>query len=433
MRSRRSEKEGGRLISFDKSVCADLQAGLSREWLETNGLGGFACGTIAGANTRRYHGLLTAALNPPGGRALLLSKLEETLVIGDRRIDLSTNEYSGAIHPEGYRLLTGFRLGPFPTWTFEVEGVRLEKAVFMLQGSNTVQIEYKLLQAPSGMEPALELRPLIAFHDYHSTTHQNSAINTAIERAPNSASVQPYSGLPRLYFTHDADGLQEQGYWYKNFLYRVERERGLDFQEDLFNPFVLSWKLSKKRGALVIASTEPRDVRQAATVRMAELQRRQQLAASSPVNDPLARALAVAAGQYLARRGEDWTIIAGYPWFTDWGRDTMISLSGLTLFTGKTEIARSILRNFARHTDMGMLPNRFVDSGEEAEFNSVDATLWFFEAARACASATGDYDFIRQELYPVFNQIIEFHLEGPATTSKPPKTACSTPALQACN
>src|ERR1700744_1766381 len=135
------------MISFDKSVCTDLQAGLGREWLETNGLGGFACGTIAGAHTRRYHGLLTAALNPPGGRLLLLSKLEETVILGGKRIDLSTNEYGGAIHPEGYRFLTGFRLGPFPIWTFEVEDVRLEKTVFMPQGSNTVQIEYKLLHA----------------------------------------------------------------------------------------------------------------------------------------------------------------------------------------------------------------------------------------------------------------------------------------------
>jgi predicted glycogen debranching enzyme len=400
------------MISFDKSVCTDLQAGLNREWLETNKLGGFACGTIAGAHTRRYHGLLTAALNPPGGRTLLLSKLEETLVIGDRRIDLSTNEYAGAIHPEGYLLLSNFRLDPFPTWIFQVEGVRLEKTVFMSQGSNTVQVEYKLLQSPAEVEPVLELRPLIAFRDYHSTTHENGAINAAVEISPHSASLQPYSGLPRLYFAHDADQLQEQGYWYKNFFYRLERERGLDFEEDLFNPFVLSWKLSKKRGAAVIASTEQSDIRQAVAIRAAELQRRQQLVGASPMDDPLAKALTVAADQYLARRGKDWTAIAGYPWFTDWGRDTMISLPGLTLFTGKTQIAKSILRNFARHTDMGMLPNRFVDSGGQSEFNTVDATLWFFEAARAYATATKDYDFIRQELYEVFNQIVDFHIKG---------------------
>jgi predicted glycogen debranching enzyme len=400
------------VISFDKGVCTDLQAGLSREWLETNGLGGFACGTLSGANTRRYHGLLTAALNPPGGRMLLLSKLEETLVLGDRRIDLSTNEYAGAIHPEGYLLLTNFRLDPLPTWTFEVEGLRMEKSIFMPQGSNTVQVEYKVLQAPAAIEPVLEVRPLVAFRDYHSTTHENDALNPAIESAANSASLQPYPGLPRLYFAHDAIQLQEQGYWYKNFLYRVERERGLDFEEDLYNPFVLSWNLNKKCGANVIASTGQREIEQAAATRTVELQRRQRLVASSPVDDPLVCSLTVAASQYLVRRGEDWTVIAGYPWFMDWGRDTMISLPGLTLCTGKTEIARSILRNFARHTDMGMLPNRFVESGEVAEFNTVDATLWFFEAARAYAAVTNDYDFIRAELYEALAQIIEFHIKG---------------------
>jgi predicted glycogen debranching enzyme len=400
------------VISFDKGVCTDLQAGLSREWLETNGLGGFACGTLSGANTRRYHGLLTAALNPPCGRMLLLSKLEETLVLGDRRIDLSTNEYAGAIHPKGYLLLTNFRLDPLPTWTFEVEGLRMEKSIFMPQGSNTVQVEYKLLQGAAAIEPVLEVRPLVAFRDYHSTTHENGALNPAIESTANSASLQPYPGLPRLYFAHDASQLQAQGYWYKNFLYRVERERGLDFEEDLYNPFVLSWNLSKERGANVIASTGQRDIGQAAATRTVELQRRQRLVASSPVDEPLVCSLTVAASQYLVRRGEDWTVIAGYPWFTDWGRDTMISLPGLTLCTGKTEIARSILRNFARHTDMGMLPNRFVESGEEAEFNTVDATLWFFEAARAYAAVTNDYDFIRAELYEALAQIIEFHIKG---------------------
>jgi predicted glycogen debranching enzyme len=400
------------VISFDKGVCTDLQAGLSREWLETNGLGGFACGTLSGANTRRYHGLLTAALNPPCGRMLLLSKLEETLVLGDRRIDLSTNEYAGAIHPEGYLLLTNFRLDPFPTWTFEVEGTRLEKSIFMPQGSNTVQVEYKLRQGAAAIEPVLEVRPLVAFRDYHSTTHENGALNPAIESAANSASLQPYPGLPRLYFAHDASQLQAQGYWYKNFLYRVERERGLGFEEDLYNPFVLSWNLSKERGANVIASTGQRDIGQAAATRTVELQRRQRLVASSPVDDPLVCSLTVAASQYLVRRGEDWTVIAGYPWFTDWGRDTMISLPGLTLCTGKPEIARSILRNYARHTDMGMLPNRFLDSGEVAEFNTVDATLWYFEAARVYGALTNDYDFIRNELYEVLAQIIEFHIKG---------------------
>src|SRR5262249_19224197 len=250
---------------------------------------------------RRYRGLLTAALNPPGGRMLLLSKLEETLVLGEKRIDLSTNEYEGAVHPEGYRALSGFRLDPFPTWTFETEGVRLEKTVFIPHGSNTVQVEYKLLQAPAGTGPVLEVRPLIAFRDYHSTTHESDNLNRGVEERPNLASVQPYTMLPRLRFAHNADHVQLQGYWYRNFLYREERARGLDFIEDLYSPFAFSWKLSKDRDAQIIASTEVHDIREADAVRAAELKRREKLAASAPVNDPLARTLAVAADQFLAR------------------------------------------------------------------------------------------------------------------------------------
>src|SRR5580765_6365967 len=215
------------MISLDKAICGNLEAALSREWLETNGLGGFACGTVAGVNTRRYHGLLTAALHPPGGRMLLLSKMEETLVLGDRRIDLSTNEYDGAIHPQGYLYLSGFRLDPFPIFTYEVEGMKLEKSLFMPNGSNTVQIEYRLLESPAGCNPQLELRPLIAFRDYHSTTHENSALNPEVRGESGLVSVQPYASLPPLYFAHNVETTAAEGYWYRNFLYCVERERGL--------------------------------------------------------------------------------------------------------------------------------------------------------------------------------------------------------------
>jgi predicted glycogen debranching enzyme len=400
------------MISLDKTICGNLEAALSREWLETNGLGGFACGTVAGANTRRYHGLLTAALNPPGGRMLLLSKLEETLVLGDRRIDLSTNEYEGVIHPEGYLYISGFRLDPFPVFTYEVEGVKLEKSLFMLNGSSAVQVEYRLLESPADSKLQLELRPLIAFRDYHSTTHENPALNPQIQNEKNLASVQPYASLPRLYFAHNAEACAPEGYWYRNFLYREERERGLDANEDLFNPLVLRWTLNKDQAAIVIAATEPLDIRNAAQFRSQELKRREGVTAQARNSDPFVQALAVATDQFLVRRGEGWTVIAGYPWFTDWGRDTMISLPGFTLFTGNSEMAKGILRNFAQHTDKGMLPNRFVDSGETAEYNNVDATLWFFEATRAYVVATGDYAFVREELYPVFINIIDFHIQG---------------------
>src|SRR6266851_4389123 len=228
-------------IRIERNICADLDSALSREWLETNGLGGFSSSTITGMNTRRYHGLLTAATKPPVGRLLLLAKLEETLLIGDKRYDLAANRYPGVVHPQGYRFLKEFRLDPFPIFVYEVDGVEIEKRVFMVQGENTTVVEYELRGAAPDCE--LEVRPLIAFRDYHSTTHQNDELNPAVESNPGRATVAPYPGLPSLHFAHNAREIESTGQWYRNFEYDVERERGLDFAEDLFNPFVARFAL----------------------------------------------------------------------------------------------------------------------------------------------------------------------------------------------
>jgi len=403
------------MIQFDKSICADLQAALRREWLETNGLGGFASSTIVGLNTRRYHGLLVAATKPPVGRLVLLSKLEETLLIDAKPFELSANHYPGVVHPQGFRYLKQFRLDPFPVFTYEVDGIEIEKTVFMIQGENSTVVQYELKnnnrpEPPKSLQ--LELRPLIAFRDYHSTTHENGALNTAVEEGPELAAAAPYQGLPRLYLAHNASELQKTGHWYRNFEYDVERERGLDFAEDLFNPFVLRFDLRCRRQATVIASTEHRDVARVIEYRQAEITRRRSAAVSSPIEDDFTQSLAAAADQYIVSRGDQKTVIAGYHWFSDWGRDTMIALPGLTLPTGKYDVARSILRTFAKHVDQGMLPNRFPDAGETPEYNTVDATLWFFEAARAFLAYTGDLEFVRTELYPGFADIIAWHARG---------------------
>ena len=403
------------MIQFDKSICADLQAALRREWLEMNGLGGFASSTIVGLNTRRYHGLLVAATKPPVGRLVLLSKLEETLLIDAKPFELSANHYPGVVHPQGFRYLKQFRLDPFPVFTYEVDGIEIEKTVFMIQGENSTVVQYELKnnnrpEPPKSLQ--LELRPLIAFRDYHSTTHENGALNTAVEEGPELAAAAPYQGLPRLYLAHNASELQKTGHWYRNFEYDVERERGLDFAEDLFNPFVLRFDLRCRRQATVIASTEHRDVARVIEYRQAEITRRRSAAVSSPIEDDFTQSLAAAADQYIVSRGDQKTVIAGYHWFSDWGRDTMIALPGLTLPTGKYDVARSILRTFAKHVDQGMLPNRFPDAGETPEYNTVDATLWFFEAARAFLAYTGDLEFVRTELYPVFADIIAWHARG---------------------
>jgi len=401
------------VIRFDRAVCSRLDLALSREWLETNGLGSFASSTIIGLNTRRYHGLLTAATAPPTGRILLLSKIEETVVMGDQRYELSANQYPGVFHPQGYQYLQEFRLDPFPVFVYQVAGLEIEKRVFMVHGENTTVIEYEVRALEEGKKPEcfLELRPLIAFRDYHSTTRKNEFLNAELERKTGLVGITPYRGLPSLYLGHNATGVEPAQDWYLNFEYRAERERGLDFQEDLFQPCVMRFALHHGKTSVVIASTKPLNAKTAAGLREREQQRRAAIAENAPRSQPLVKALVAAADTFVVQRGNLKTIVAGYHWFTDWGRDTMIALPGLTLATGRVDVARQILQVFAENVDQGMLPNRFPDAGETPEYNTVDATLWYFEAVRAYLQYTGDQEFARG-LYPKLQEIIDWHVRG---------------------
>ncbi|HJP92171.1 MAG TPA: amylo-alpha-1,6-glucosidase [Pyrinomonadaceae bacterium] len=401
------------MIELDQESCRNLAVATSSEWLETNGIGGFSSSTVIGLNTRRYHGLLTAATKPPVGRFVLLSKLEETLVIDGRRYELSANQYPGTVHPQGFNYQTGFRLDPFPMFVYEIEGLRIEKTVFMVQGENTTVVQYELLEAPSSenrvAEINLEIRTLIAFRDYHSTTHENGALNPQIETENGLIIIRPYTGLTSLYLAHNAAAIDSNGYWYRNFQYAVEQERGLDFVEDLFSPCALIFNWRSGGRLSIVASTERHDVAKADSYRKTEIERRKE---SGNEANPLVGALRTAADQFIAARERGKTVIAGYHWFADWGRDTMIALPGLTLATGQSDIARSILAEFANHIDRGMLPNRFPDAGETPEYNTVDATLWFFEAVRSFLQYTGDYDFVQTDLYAVLKDIIDWHVKG---------------------
>ncbi|MBK5294173.1 MAG: glycogen debranching enzyme family protein [Acidobacteriia bacterium] len=399
------------MIRFGAPVCASLDLACRKEWIETNGLGGFASSTIIGLNTRRYHGLLTAATNPPVGRQLLLAKLEETLVVDGRRYELSCNRYPGAVHPQGQLLQVEFRMDPFPVFVWNVEGRTLEKRVFMVHGENTTVVEYELIGAAS--DCTLELRPLIAFRDYHSTTHCNDSIQNSFHEEDGLISLQPYQGgAATLHLAHTGAGILSTGHWYRNFEYDIERERGLDFQEDLYNPLVASFELHARPLAVVVASTTRKEARSAGSLRAAEIARRAAAIAHAPCDNPLVKELTAAASQFIVARGQLKTVIAGYHWFSDWGRDTMIALPGLTLVTGRPEIARDILNAFSRHVDQGMLPNRFPDAGEPPEYNTVDATLWFFEAVRSYLQYTGDYGFVEQHLYRALAGIIDWHVKG---------------------
>src|SRR5262249_16176692 len=201
------------MIRFGEEVSTNLDAALRREWLETNGIGGFASGTINGCNSRRYHGLLVAATKPPVGRFVLLSKFEETLVVNGRTYELSTNRYPGVVHPQGFRFLMQFRLDPFPIFTFNIDGIELEKTLFMVQGQNTTVVTYKLTSASSASRVQLALHPLIAFRDYHSLTHENGVINCKVDIERELISIAPYQGLPRLYLANNAAQVESTGHW----------------------------------------------------------------------------------------------------------------------------------------------------------------------------------------------------------------------------
>ena len=398
------------MMTFGSDVCGSLEAGLSKEWLETNGIGGFASSTVPGVNTRRYHGLLIAALHPPVDRYVLLSKLEETVFLNGARYDLASNLYPGAVHPNGHIHLRKFRLDPFPVFTYEVGGVEIEKRVFMVHGQNTTVVEYRIV-GPG--ECTLELRPLIAFRDYHSTTRANDVLNRDILETEGEVSIQPYSGLPRLFFSHNAKWVGREGEWYFNFQYPREKERGLDSPEDLFQPFVMQFQLGGRAVASVLASTQSQNTADAASLRANEIARRAALRLEAPVDDPFVKDLTAAADQFIAARaGNLRTVIAGYHWFADWGRDTMIALPGLTLPAKRYDVARNILLAFSHVADMGMLPNRFPDLGETPEYNTADASLWFFEAIRKYVEYTSDFTFVQENLFDTMKSILDWHLLG---------------------
>jgi predicted glycogen debranching enzyme len=394
------------MIRFDRDICRDLSIASKREWLETNGLGGYASSTIVGMNTRRYHGLLVAATKPPLGRLVLLSKLEETAIVDGKRYELSANRYPGVVHPEGHLFLKEFRLDPFPVFLYAAGQVEIEKSIFMAHGQNTTVVQYEFRGLVRDCR--LEIRPLIAFRDYHATTHENRALNPHVELEAGNLRVAPYIGLPSLCVAHHGE-VAEAGGWYRNFEFEEERSRGLDYYEDLFNPFTIVLDPDRSRIQSLIASTEPNEIDSADALRASEIERRRSAGCAPRSGNRFVDRLVAAADQFIFKRGEGHTVIAGYHWFSDWGRDTMIALPGLTLSAGRPEIARSILLSFARAVDHGMLPNRFPDDGEAPEYNTVDATLWFFEAVRAYLAHTGDLQFVGRELYGVLTEIIRWH------------------------
>ena len=418
-------------IDFGREVLGDLSVVSKREWLVTNGIGGFAGGTLANVLSRRYHGLLVAALQPPLGRTLLLAKLDETVEYdgiypdSGRLTPLYLNRWEdGTVEGNGHHYLNRFHLeGTTPVWTYAIANALLEKRIWMQPGANTTYIQYHLIRATGPM--GLTIKALGNYRDYHSTTIINDW-SPDVEDVDHGLRITLFDGARPFYLFSDRATFSPRSDWYEDFFLAVEEFRGQrDVTEDHLYLAQLQVTLRPGERFAVVASTEAapnldsvlaygdRQAHEAAL--LARAGGLGESGTGDRAGDAL-RHLVLAADQFVVRRPtaadpNGQSIIAGYPWFSDWGRDTMIALPGLTLATGRPEVAASILRTYAQFVDQGMLPNRFPDAGETPEYNTVDATLWYFVALHEVVTATGDVALAR-ELFPVLADIIDWHIRG---------------------
>ncbi len=410
-------------IQFGREICGDLAAAESREWFVTNGIGGYASGTISGNLTRRYHGLLVAALQPPLGRTQLVATFDEIVHYAGAEFSLSTHRWSsGAIDPQGYLNLESFHLeGTTPVWTFALADALLEKRVWMRQGENTTYIQYTLVRRSAPVE--MELHALVNYRDFHSSTHAGDW-RMNIQPVDHGLKIVAFDRATPFYLLSAEAACEPRQDWYRGCYFAQETARGLDDHEDQLLAAVFRAKLEVGSSITIVATTEASASLDVETARAERANHEVKLFQSWQAKDASYAEnapswlwqLILAADQFIVKRSlpempDGRSIIAGYHWFGDWGRDTMISLPGLTLATGRPDVAKRILLAFSRYVDAGMLPNNFPDAGGKPEYNTVDAALWYFEATRHYFSATQDTATL-QQLFPVLAGIIDAHVKG---------------------
>jgi predicted glycogen debranching enzyme len=395
------------------------------EWLVTNGIGGFASGTVGGVQARRYHGLLIAALKPPVGRMLMLVKLAERMEVDGAWTDLDASQREGAgIRPRGHEHLESFRLeGTVPVWTWAVGSTRLEKRVWMERNENTTYVQYRLVAAEHGA--ILALRVLANHRDMHDACEHGEGV-AGVEVSGDTLKIVMPGAANALQLTASGATIQPVGHWDRGFHMSLEAERGLEEVEDHLHAADITATLAPGESLTIVATAGPSRTgdpdAEAALARIHSHEHRLIEAwegAQAGLSDSAPewiRQLVLAADAFIVKRTlpgapQGRSVIAGYPWFSDWGRDTMIALPGLTITTGRLAVARTILTTFARYVSDGMLPNYFPDQGEPPEYNTVDAALWFFQAVRAYDDATVD-DALLAELFPVLVSICKCYERG---------------------
>ncbi len=386
--------------------------GIKKEWIIGNGLGGYASSTVIGAGTRTYHGLLVAAPENSPGRVLLLSSLDEELSLNGEVYRLATHKYPGTVSPEGFNYLSKFILAPFPMWVYQPDVFTVKKKVFMVHNSNTTCILYDIRSRKEGA--LLRIFPLTNSRSFHQTTRSRD-LSFSQKADPAGVKLESSNGFTlslssNLQYHRDP-------MWYYNFEYDAEKQRGLPFQEDNFNPGYFEGRLKLGTSRFFIAAStgdiSSFTLEQVEELYTREVYRQNLLAFNSRLTEPFALKLLRATDTFIVKNpstGEN-TVIAGYPWFSDWGRDSMISLPGLTLVPHRFEAAKSILKNFSRNCRKGLIPNNYPAFGGEPVYNTVDASLWFIHALGRYFAYTKDFLFL-SDTWETVEYIIDNYRKG---------------------
>jgi predicted glycogen debranching enzyme len=407
---------------FGREICGNLSIAETREWLVTNGIGGYGSGSVAGSITRGYHGLLVAAIKPPVDRRVMLVKLDEKVTYRGTVYDLATNRWAnGAVSPEGYKNIQRFELdGSVPVWTYACADALIEKRIWMKQGANTTFVAYTLVAAPEPVE--ISVSAIVDNRVFHNTGEV--AWPAPVTALPDG--VRVVSGAPDalpLTIRCQSGTAAVDVELYHDFYLPEETARGLRDRDDHVHAATFHATISPGATLQFLGSGEANAAfddqaldqqRKADSDALAAWQRARVAGAGDA--PAWIEQIVLAANQFVVSRPapnepNGMSVIAGYHWFEDWGRDTMISLPGLTLVAGRPDVAAPILRTFAQFVSQGMLPNRFPDGADQPMYNTIDATLWYFQAIRSCHEATND-DSLLGDLYPVLQGIVDFHVKG---------------------
>ncbi|MGM9988141.1 MAG: amylo-alpha-1,6-glucosidase [Bacillaceae bacterium] len=399
-------------MRFGKESLRDYETAISREFLLTNGLGGYVNQTICGSNKRKYSSLLVASLNPPVQRTLLLSQLQETVMMDEKTYPIYTDERI-AFKEEGYKYQDNFSFTYYPTFTYNVNGLFIEKRITMVYGKNTTVIQYTLKNNVD--HATFTLQPLVNNRDHHDVTKKGDfTINQLVNE--NGTTITFDHNDVTLYIQSDSAKYEKNEKWYRGMFYANEFERGLDVYDNHLISGVFSVELQpfEEKIVTIIASTEEIKELNGDVYFEMEKERKEKLLQKLSYRDSFTEKLALAADTFITHRQstDSKTIMAGYPWFTDWGRDTMIAFTGLTLCTGRFEEAKDILYTFSKYVKDGLIPNMFPDDGVDPHYNTIDGSLWYFYAVERYLDYTKDDTFVKEYLFDALQEIITAHIDG---------------------